>query len=180
MEKQIAQLYKPLFLYVRKRINNLEDAEDITQDVFYKLSKSNIETIDNVKSWIYSIAKNTITDFYRKKKLKTNDIEEFVFEEEFDDTESVLELSKCMRIFIEKLPEDYKELMRLSEIENYAQKEIAEMLGMNYITVRSKIQRGRKKLKSIVTDCCTVHQGGKGSIVDFEENNGCSPTSKKC
>ena len=48
---------------------------------------------------------------------------------------------------------------------------------MKYVTVRSKVQRGRKKLKDLFEGCCTVLQGGKGSITDFENKSGFNKTS---
>ena len=172
MKKQIEQLYKPLYLYIRKRINNSLDAEDLIQEVFLKLSKSNIEKVDNVKNWVYSIAKNSIIDYYRKKKIITEDIENVVFPET-ESNDAIIDLSNCIRPSINQLPEDYREIISLSEIEGFSQKEIAKKLNINYTTVRSKVQRGRKKLKVLFTECCTINQGGKGSILDFERNEGC-------
>lgn len=178
MERQIEQLYKPLFLYVRKRVNHQEDAEDLTQEVFYKLSKSDSDNIKSVKNWLYSIAKNTIIDYYRKKKVITTDeIEEISYTDDFSEEDIVYKMSKCISEFINELPEDYRYIMTLSELEETPQKEIAEQLNMNYITVRSKIQRGRKKLKHLFSNCCAVTQGRKGSILDIKKkdnNIGCS------
>ncbi len=173
MNEQIKHLYNPLFLYIRKRISYLEDAEDLTQEVFYKLAKSDQEKIKNVKHWVYTIAKNTITDYYRKKKIYTEDItNQFVLE---DDNSAMAEreLSGCITHFINELPEEYRQIMRMSELENRSQKDIAEQLNMNYITVRSKIQRGRKKIKDVFTDCCTILQGGRGSIIGYQPTNRC-------
>lgn len=175
MEKQIENLYQPLFLYVKKRINSLEDAEDLTQEVFYKLAKSDMSQVNNLKHWVYSIAQNTITDFYRKKKILSNSIEDHqVFEEENND-EATQELSLCVEEFIKELPKDYQKIMTMAGIENKSQKEIAETLDMNYVTVRSKIQRGRRKLRDLFTNCCTVLQGGKGSIIEYERKTDCNP-----
>ena len=60
---------------------------------------------------------------------------------------------------------------------NVSEKEIAEKTNMNYTTVRSKIQRGRKKLKDIFTDCCVIMQGGRGSILGYESRNPCNNDS---
>ena len=177
MERQIEQLYRPLFLYVKKRINNLEDAEDITQEVFYKLSKSNTETVENIKSWVYTIAKNSITDYYRKKKVITGELEEYHFSEDYNQDTAAKELSECVTSFVNGLPEDYRSLMTLSELEEVPQKEIAEKLDMNYVTVRSKVQRGRKKLKELFSECCIIMQGGKGSILDYVQNSSCDEDS---
>lgn len=172
MNQQIEQLYDPIFFFIKKRINSKEDAEDLTQEVFYKLAKSDPTKINNLTQWIYAISKNAVTDYYRKHKIITSEIEDLPVEES-EDNMATEELSQCVVPFIKELPEEYHQLLTLSEIENLSQKEIAEKLDMNYVTVRSKIQRGRKKLKSVFTDCCDIIQGGKGSIMDYTEINNC-------
>ncbi|MFC5045398.1 sigma-70 family RNA polymerase sigma factor [Aquimarina hainanensis] len=173
MDVQITQLYNPLLGYIKKRVRNIEDAEDLTQDVFFKLAKSNNDGIDNLKSWVYTIAKNTITDYYRKKHLRTDRIEEASFFKEETTENPGQELSNCIGAFVQQLPEEYRELLILSELKEVPQKEIAAQLNMNYVTVRSKVQRGRKKLKQLFEGCCVVLQGGKGSIMDVTSKSGC-------
>lgn len=171
MEAQIAQLYNPLFLYIRKRINSKEDAEDLTQEVFLKLSKSDSDKVNNVKSWVYTIAKNTITDYYRKRKLYTTEVDDVSIDEEITNEDVIEDLTRCITPFINELPEEYRSILTLSEIENVPQKEIAKQLDMNYVTVRSKIQRGRKKLRGVFEDCCSFKQGGKGSILEYHSKS---------
>ena len=173
MEKEIEQYYRPLFLYVRKRVNNQLDAEDLTQEVFYKLSKSENKDVENIKGWIYAIAKNTIIDHYRKKNIPIGEIETDFMEEEQDKGSVLEELSNCIVPYVAQLPEEYREIIKLSELKGISQKEIAKKLDLNYTTVRSKVQRGRKKLKEKITSCCTVITGGKGSIMDYECKKNC-------
>ena len=173
MEAHIAELYKPLFQYIRKRINDQLDAEDLTQEVFYKLAKSDIGNLENVKSWVYTIAKNTIIDYYRKKKIQTEDVGDLNLEAQYNEDHAVEELSNCITPYVNALPETYRQIMQLSELENKSQKEIATLLKINYVTVRSKIQRGRMKLKELFSKCCSIKQGGKGSIMDYIQNEGC-------
>ena len=179
METQIQELYNPLFLFVRNRIRHREDAEDLTQEVFLKLSKSNGDHIQNVKNWVYTIAKNTITDYYRKKKIQTESLEDATFLVEPKEDDLVRDLSCCIFSYIDQLPEEYQAIMRMSEMEEMPQKEIAEQLGMNYTTVRSKVQRGRKRMRDLFSECCTVLQGGRGSILDYEQNRGCGSGGEK-
>jgi len=173
MQKQIEQLYSPLYMYIRKRIGNQLDAEDLTQEVFYKLAKSNYDEVESIKNWVYTIAKNTITDYYRKKKHVTEEVDNITVEEKNSENDRVQEFASCCIIpFVNKLPKDYRLIMTLSELDGISQKEIAKRLEMNYATVRSKIQRGRLKLKNLISDCCTLIQGKKGSILDFKKNRG--------
>ncbi|MFZ1528464.1 MAG: sigma factor, partial [Ferruginibacter sp.] len=58
-----------LFGFVRGKVKTNEDAEDILQEVWYQLSNlTNIDAIENTSAWLYSVSRNKITDFYRKKK----------------------------------------------------------------------------------------------------------------
>lgn len=171
MESQVKSLYRPLYLYIRNRISNKEDAEDLTQEVFFKLSRSNTENIKDLKSWIYTIAKNTITDFYRKKKVHTEAFEDKAIFDDSSNEVAVRELSKCVRHFINELPDKYRVTLVLSDLEDIPQKEIAARLNINYTTLRSRVQRGRKKLRELFSDCCTIEQGGKGSILGFTNGN---------
>ncbi len=177
MQTQVEVLYEPLFLYVRKRVNNLEDAQDLTQDIFYKLSKSETSQVTSLKNWVYTIAKNSITDYYRKKKVLTEDVDDKEIAEEHNHQDAVEELSRCIKSYVAELPEEYKAIMVLSELEEIPQKEIAEKLDLKYSTVRSKVQRGRTRLREMFSECCTIKQGGKGSIIEFKSREECSNNS---
>ena len=171
MTTTIQQLYNPLFQYIKGRINNAEDAEDLTQDVFYKLSKSENSKIKNVKHWLYTIANNTIIDYYRKKEILKEDVDIETIEINVSKDEALQKLSNCIVPFINKLPEDYSDILFLAEIKDIPQKDIAKQLNVNYSTVRSKVQRGRKKLRTLLSECCMVLQDNRGSILDYDTNN---------
>lgn len=173
MDSAVTQYYQPLFGFINKRINNSMDAEDLVQDVFLKLSRSDLDKIENLKSWLYTIAKNAIIDYYRKKKLEIIGLEQQLSTETYDEPSTIYELSQCIQTFIEYLPDDYARLLKLYEIEGVAQKEIAKRLNLNYVTVRSKIQRGRAKLKQLFVECCQVEQGGRGAILCYNNNSSC-------
>src|SRR5947209_14688900 len=56
--------------FIRRRVHDPSDVEDIVQDVFYKLVEANrlLMPIDHVTGWLFRVARNRITDFFRKKK----------------------------------------------------------------------------------------------------------------
>src|SRR5690606_1799517 len=150
------------------------DAEDLAQEVFLKLYESKNSKVQNIKSWIYTIAKNSIIDYYKKKRIYTEEVGDNLMRVERSEEKAIQELSNCIEMFINQLPADYMTVMRLSEMDNLSQKEIAVKMDMNYTTVRSKIQRGRVKLKELISDCCTVIQGGKGAIIDYKKKPNCN------
>ena len=77
-EKTYKKRRRTLLKYIQSKVSNLEDAEDILHDVFYQAVRNHnaTEPINNIMSWLYSITKNKIIDWYRKKKYKTLSLHE--------------------------------------------------------------------------------------------------------
>lgn len=82
---KIVSEYTPRLLgYIRSQVNNREDAEDILQDVFYQLARVSNEDgsgIERLSSWLYRVARNSILNFWRKKREISLDIEDQKCEE---------------------------------------------------------------------------------------------------
>src|SRR6187402_3468246 len=68
----IKAMSKRLFGFIKQRVASTEDAEDILQDVFYQFA-GNTEPIEQASSWLYRVARNKITDSYRKQKMPLAD-----------------------------------------------------------------------------------------------------------
>ena len=162
----IQQFGKNLFGFVRGKVKSNEDAEDILQDVWYQLTNiGNLAELENVGAWLYQVARNKVTDKFRKKT--TSSIEEYTFEDEdgsFNYKEILLlddsnkpELSyfkelfwKEMMLALDELPELQKEVFLLNEIEDFTLQEIADQKGENIKTIISRksyaVKHLRKKL----------------------------------
>ena len=63
----VAEFNNRLFAFIKNRVTSTEDAEDILQDVFYQLA-GNTNPVEQLSSWLFTVARNKITDSYRKKK----------------------------------------------------------------------------------------------------------------
>ncbi|MFT3739690.1 MAG: sigma-70 family RNA polymerase sigma factor [Breznakibacter sp.] len=131
--------------FIRKRVNSAEDAEDILQDVFYQLAEADymMKPIEQMSAWLYTVARNRITDWYRKKKAEP--ISEFYPDDEEDDmmmemnnilastdnspdTEYLRSLIwKEMETALAELPEEQCNAFVLNELEGMSFKEIAQM-----------------------------------------------------
>lgn len=157
---------KGLTSFVRGKVNSSEDAEDILQDVWYQLSKfSNIDDIESMSGWLFQVAKNKITDLYRKKKPEPlenysyeNDEGEFSFKEILllDDSDNP-DLTLFKELFwsellkaLDELPENQRQVFILNEIEDYTLQEIADQTNENLKTIISRkgyaVKYLRKKL----------------------------------
>jgi len=78
VEKSFEAEHRGLFAFIRSKIRSLEESEDLLQDVYFQaLSSLNVlEAVDNLAGWLYTVARNRIIDWYRKKRLPTIPIDE--------------------------------------------------------------------------------------------------------
>jgi len=169
VEQAWEEYQRKLLSFIRSKIDRLEDAEDILLDVFVSLtSKTNKNEVpDNVASWLYSVTRNRIIDYYRANKIFDELPEELVSDS--DDIDVVGQLSKCMLPMIKALPETYRQPLTLSEVDGKKNKAIAEELGLSLSAVKSRILRGRQELHKSMIGCCKIHINKSGDIVDYEQ-----------
>ena len=149
----IKAIRKQLLGFIKQRVNNSEDAEDILQDVFYQFA-GNTEPIEQVSGWLYKVARNKITDSYRKKKLPLADDvfinwqnEEELFDwKEFllaDDgnpeTEYLRSLFwEALQQALEELPAEQRNVFIQNEMEGIPFKDIEQQTGVSVATLISR------------------------------------------
>ncbi|HCL02713.1 MAG TPA: RNA polymerase sigma factor SigZ [Lachnoclostridium phytofermentans] len=163
---------KPLKSYIKKRINNYQDVEDILQIVFLKIYNNinNLRVSNNLQSWIYTITRNTIIDFYRPQNndMHIECLPEDIYIEQQDEITVNKELAECLKTMIQYLPEKYKQAIIMIEFEKLSQKEIALQLGLSVSGAKSRVQRARLRLKEMVLDCCYIEKDKRGNIIDYK------------
>lgn len=138
------QYYAPMVLYADSRLNDREQAEDAVQDVFSKLLETSIamENDYHAKNYLYMILKNKIIDIFRyRQRHQLREIRDTLLEDSADD--SLFELDIYERLYkeVELLPIKVREAMEL-RMQGYDNHEIAQMLNVNYHTVRSRMRKG--------------------------------------
>ena len=154
--------------FIRKRVNDQSVVDDSLQYVFGKIH-SNIGTLthkEKINSWIYQITRNTIIDYYRNKKQKTELNESSLVYENNLENESYVKLEKGLEKMINRLPPKYSEAILLTDYEGLTQKEVSEKLGISLPGAKSRVQRGRKLLKEMYLKCCHIEFDRKGMMVD--------------
>ncbi|MBO9591763.1 MAG: RNA polymerase sigma factor [Niabella sp.] len=144
---------KRLFGFIRKNVNTDADAEDILQDVWYQYTNATAtQTIEQVSGWLFKVARNKITDKYRKKK--DNRIDDFQYENEegelqfrelFFTLDNDPELADIKKLFweelfaaLEELPASQRDVFILNELEEKTLQEIADAAGENLKTIISR------------------------------------------
>jgi RNA polymerase sigma-70 factor, ECF subfamily len=179
------EFHKSLLAYVKSKIRSKEDAEDILQNVFIRIS-SNVNKLaeeGKLKSWIFTITRNAIIDYYRANASKKNvavdlEIEQNLLEEEEADATKGLE--RCVGSMISLLPEEYRDIIIDSELKGIKQKDLASKYDMAYPSMRSRVQRGRERLKNIFYNCCQIKADHYGNILEAKTQDDCGETCNDC
>lgn len=172
LSETIQQFGKRLFGFIRGRVNTNEDAEDILQDVWYQFSKlAQLDELENVSAWLYRVARNKVTDKYRKRSNES--IEDYAYRNEeeepgfkellFSDDSHNPELELFKDYFwdelmrsLDELPEKQREVFVLNELEEMTLQQIADRTGENLKTIISRkgyaVRYLRTKLHNIYKD----------------------------
>ena len=69
---------------------------------------------------------------------------------------------------VERLPEPYREAMKLADFEGLSQQEVADRTGVSLSGAKSRVQRARRQLREMILDCCHVERDVRGNVVDYE------------
>jgi len=166
--------HQELKAFIRNKVRNQADAEDILQDVFVKIlsNSARVSQARHLQQYIYGIVRNAIADYFRKKKNThafADASAELTAEESDTLNASVAEC--CIKPFINKLPPHYREALLLTEIQNMPQKELASRLGISYSGAKSRVQRGKEKLKDYILNCCAYESDSYGNLSGKKEDN---------
>jgi RNA polymerase sigma-70 factor, ECF subfamily len=179
------QFHSALLRYVKSKVRSREDAEDILQNVFIRIS-ANIGKLSEevkLKNWIFTIARNAIIDYYRtnartKKVSVSYEIEADI--PEADDPDPTKGLDQCMDNMISLLPAEYRDIIIDSELKGIKQKDLAEKYGMAFPSMRSRVQRGRERLKQLFYNCCQIETDKHGNILAARGRADCDGPCQPC
>ncbi len=162
-QREIIPHLELLYNYALRLTTDPVDAEDLVQDTVVKAYRffSSYEKGTNAKAWLYRILKNSYINNYRRKSKRpaevdfdeispfydtiraehteSTDLEEKIYRELMDD-----EVSRALG----SLPEDFRTVVTLCDIDGFTYEEIANMLDVPIGTIRSRLHRGRNLLKA--------------------------------
>lgn len=156
-EKALRSFYrqceKPLHAYIYRKISSHHVAEEIVQDVMFDFMEHlrDFRGDSSLKTFLFSIARNKTVDYIRKKKIKKilfsalpSYIVEGLTTVMFDDGLEKKELSSKIKHILEKLPNDYRVILRLKYMEGERVGSIAEKMSMNFKATESLLFRARR------------------------------------
>jgi len=174
-----------LRLFIRSRVEDSHIADDLVQDVILK-AQLNLHSapMHKLSAWIFQIAKNVVIDHYRSRKHRRSAQLDDETAMEESETVIVSELSGCIRPMLTRLPDASREALEQTDLGELTQTELANQLGLSLPGVKSRVQRAREQLRTVLVSCCTPKTGSDGSVVshgcDCKPPDYCSKKSGKC
>ncbi len=148
------QLHPDVYRFIARRVANRADAEDLTARVFCKFLER-INQFDpakgRVRTWVLTVARNLVIDHYRtNKSADPLDVVEQPHTSDPNPLEGLLtrERVEHVRLQISQLPEQTREILALRYADGLRHREIAELLGISVASVKQKVSRARRALKS--------------------------------
>jgi len=141
--------------YIRSRVRDLLEGEELLSQVMMKIYENceKLGGVRNTQAWLITVARNTITDYFcEKQKRPLTDLSYEVPAEVEPDL--LYQLEACVPSLIQKLPEKYASPLADYELKGIPQKSLAIRYHLSESGLKSRVQRGRKMLKSLFKEYC--------------------------
>lgn len=175
----------PLRGFLARRVPPGVDADDLLQDVFLRVIRhaGSLRSTDRPEAWLYQIARNAVRDSLRARLRRDGKHDALEFDElpaEPDaaaERRAEAELAPCLTAMIERLPEPYRTAIALTTLQGISQADAARQLGVSSSGMKSRVQRGRDRLRDMLVRCCAVAVDVRGGVSDFHPRNAgaCGP-----
>ncbi len=153
--------------WIRRRLNQVQDADDLMQDLYIKALGQGTKFchISNARAWLFEVARNSLADRMKMKRELVELPDDLV--SEASDHEAVDLLSACIPKVLSELSPTDREVIFLCDLEGLGQAEYAKKTGINLSTAKSRLQRARKKMRERMTQACKVKFDVDGNVEDF-------------
>jgi RNA polymerase sigma-70 factor, ECF subfamily len=162
--------------FVRPRIADPERAEDLVAEILLRIHR-NLASLDDrerLPNWVSRIARNAVIDEYRRvgrareQPAGTSEDAWPELSAEADDADLVQEeLSRCLRPLLCGLPPEQRRAVELIDLEGIPQANAARQEGVSVSGMKSRVQRGRRRLAQLLDACCALTFDARGLPMDY-------------
>ena len=173
---------RQLRAFFRRRVRDDQLAEDLLQETFVRVHNglASLREQERLAAWVYRIAHNTLRDYFRKgfvsKEILAPDgvVAAALPEEPPSEENHNQEIAAGLRCVVQQLAPRYREAIELAELQGLTQGEVGARLGLSLSGAKSRIQRGRDKLKALLLECCHFERDRRGNVIEYQPQRACS------
>ena len=176
-----ASFHPKIIRYLTRLVGETE-AEDLAQETFVKVGQAleGFRGEAQLHTWVYKIATNTALDRLRRPSSRETSpdpacIESIVSVEDVDvwsgrkrlsvEQQAIREeMSSCVRGVVDRLPDNYRTVIVLSDLEGFKDSEIAEILGLTLSATKIRVHRARARLKQELSSCCVFYRNEENEL----------------
>jgi RNA polymerase sigma-70 factor (ECF subfamily) len=170
---QIYVAFEPRIRRYLTRLVGENEAQDLTQEVFFKVSQglSNFRGESKLATWIYRIARNTALDRVRSPAFQDSAKQALLNGVAMEEAEPSIEqqlirreMNECIRGLIEELPANYRSVLVLGELIELTDHQIAERLEISLPAVKVRLHRGRKRIRAELEKHCNFSRSPQNGL----------------
>lgn len=158
--------------FFKNRVNSSSDAEDLLQELYIRIHTNcdKISTLKSTSAWIYTIARNLLIDYYRRKGIQPSDKLEASLAEQFnlESNISIKEGLQDLKSILLDIREDYYQIIWSVLIQGESLSQYATKHHLPINTAKSHLQRAKKILHEKIETCCLFSYDATGKIIDYK------------
>jgi RNA polymerase sigma-70 factor (ECF subfamily) len=153
--------------WLRGRLGNAQDAEDMLQDLFLKALRQDQKfcEIGNARAWLYEVARNAFVDRLRLKKEQVELPDDLAADH--DEPIPVDTLAQCLPRALSELDDGDREALTLCDLEGMNQADYARLKNLTLPGAKSRVQRARRRLREHLSQACQVRFDEAGKVCCF-------------
>jgi len=171
-----ADLGGPLRAFVRRRVANAADADDIVQSVFLRLHRSlgAIRQVERLPAWLFQAARRAVIDYYRaaeRREQPAGDRHELaghLVATEDGENEGRHPVEPCLATSMQSLSSADRQALVLSHLQGLPIADAAAVSGLSLAGMKSRLQRARKRLLASMLECCQIPRDARGRPLGCE------------
>ncbi len=180
-EQMWRELLSQMRAFVRRRISDPHRADDVVAEILLRVHQSigSLDDHERLPNWMFRIARNAIIDEYRRmgrnREQLTATLPDDAADDRMDEDEpsAVPELAACLRPLLDGLPADQRDAVEMVDLEGRTQADVAAQVGVSVSGMKSRVQRGRRRLADLLGQCCALTLDGRGVPMDYEPPPDC-------
>ena len=182
-EQMWREVIAQLRAFVRRRIADPERAEDLVGEILLRIHQNlgSIADRDRLTHWASRVARNAVIDEYRRAARAREhlvpapeDVVAIEDRDDMDDESTVLtDLTRCLHPLLNGLPAEQRSAVQMIDLDGLPQAAAARMEGVSLSGMKSRVQRGRRRLAELLEQCCTLTLDARGVPMDYARSSGC-------